>query len=185
VDLTRIETERLLIRDHLARDLADMQDLLSRELEMHYLPELTAATAAEAKANLEQARIQQAKADRTLFFFAILEKSSGGYVGEIGFSCEEPTPLGCLAHLGYFTKHEYWNQGYITEAGRAVLRFGFESCRVWKFKTGCLAENRISERVMQKLGFRKEAEFRKHQFHIDSFKDRLEYGLLREDWANQ
>ncbi|MBR5938411.1 MAG: GNAT family N-acetyltransferase [Clostridiales bacterium] len=45
---------------------------------------------------------------------------------------------------------KYWGNGYTSEAANRVLAFAFEENNVYRVTTGCLAENRGSERVMQK-----------------------------------
>lgn len=43
-------------------------------------------------------------------------------------------------------------------------------------------ENIASEKVMRKIGFSKEGELRGHQYHDHQWKERLVYGLLKEEW---
>ena len=50
--------------------------------------------------------------------------------------------------------------------------------------TGCLAENKGSERVMQKNGLIKEAEHKDYEWHDGKMKDRLEYRLLKSEWES-
>jgi ribosomal-protein-alanine N-acetyltransferase len=45
-----------------------------------------------------------------------------------------------------------------------------------------LKENNNSEKVMIKLGMKKEGELRKHQYHEGKWKDRLLYGLIKEEY---
>lgn len=47
---------------------------------------------------------------------------------------------------------KYWGNGYTSEAAKRVLAFAFEENNVYRVTTGCLAENRGSERVVQKKG---------------------------------
>ena len=179
-----LETIRLIIRDHIKDDLLDLYDLLSRKVEMYYLPELYVDTIEAAKENIEVSIQEQSKNGRTKYYFAIIDKGTKKYVGEIGFTIEKNTNQGSLADLGYFIKKEYWGKGITTEAGKKVIDFGFDELDIWKYKTGCLKENIGSEKVMKKLGFIKEGELRKHQYHNNMWKDRLEYGLLRDDWIS-
>jgi [ribosomal protein S5]-alanine N-acetyltransferase len=58
------------------------------------------------------------------------------------------------AELGYWLAPPLWGQGLMTEAARAVLRFGFEAVGLHKIVTGCLVENVGSRRVIEKVGFR-------------------------------
>ena len=176
-----LETPRLIVRDHREGDLEGLTALLTSPDDMRYLPELYARDADDARKNLDASLAEQNNPLRTMFFFAIEEKSSGRYVGEVGFTIEQSTRSGSLADLGYFMLRDFHGKGYMTEAGKRVVEFAFAEAGVHKIKTGCLKENKASERVMQKLGFQKEGELRAHQYHEGVWKDRVVYGLLKTD----
>ncbi len=176
-----LETARLVVRDHRPDDLAGLSALLTDPSAMRYLPELFCADAAAARRNLDDSLAEASLRERTKYFFAIEEKETGAYVGEIGFTIEERRPSGSRADLGYFLLPAFRGKGYATEAGRAVVDFAFARAGVWKLQTGCLKENVASERVMRKLGFLREGLLRRHQWHEGRWKDRLVYGLLRDD----
>ena len=109
-------------------------------------------------------------------------KESGRQLGSVGYTVGERTPVGKLVHAGYFYFPEFWGQGYGTEAFGEVLRFAFEEDGVYRVTTGCLQENRGSERIMQKCGLIKEAEHVDWQWHQDRMKTRLEYRLLKQEY---
>ena len=71
----------------------------------------------------------------------------------------------------------------MAEALRRLLAFAFEEDGVYRFSTGCLTENRGSERVMQKCGLIKEAEKPDWTWHGGKLKTRVEYRLLRKEWT--
>ena len=56
---------------------------------------------------------------------------------------------------------------------------------MYRVTTGCLAENIGSERVMQKNGMIKEAERPDYEWHDGKMKSRLEYRLLKNEWAER
>jgi hypothetical protein len=70
----------------------------------------------------------------------------------------------------------------MTEALNEVIRFAFEDDGVYRISTGCITENRASERVMQKCGLIKEAEYKSYVWHDERIKDRVEYRLLKDEW---
>lgn len=70
----------------------------------------------------------------------------------------------------------------ISEALKKLLEFAFTENNVYRVTTGCLAENKGSERVMQKNGLIKEAEHIDYEWHDGKMKTRLEYRLLRTEW---
>lgn len=56
--------------------------------------------------------------------------------------------------LGYWIAPALRGTGMTTEAGQAVVRFGFEDIGLHKIRVRCVEENIASRRVIEKLGFR-------------------------------
>lgn len=173
-----LETDRLLIRDHVPEDLGPLYSLLSDGRVMHFIEDLKVDGPQGAEANLRVALEEAARKDRWKYFFAILDKASGDYVGEIGFTRLEAQAA--AVEMGYFILERFWNRGLVTEAGRRVVRFAFEECGVERILIGCYKANRGSEKVMVKLGFRKEREFEGAVHHEGESATRVEYSMGRE-----
>lgn len=57
------------------------------------------------------------------------------------------------AELGFWLGRAWWGQGYTTEAGRAVMRHGFDVGRLGLFTSSHFHDNPASARVLAKLGF--------------------------------
>jgi RimJ/RimL family protein N-acetyltransferase len=112
--------------------------------------------------------------------YAMTDAARGDLVGAVGLRLE-------LAHrraeLGYWVGVPYWGQGYATEAGRAVLAFGFEHFGLERVHATHLSRNPASGRVMAKLGMRLEGCRRRHVLKWDRFEDLTLYGVLREEFA--
>lgn len=180
--MVEIETERLILRDFAQGDLPAWYPIISDATGMRYLPELKVDDLAGAAQNLAEAVAEAARPDRVKFFFAVIERSTGALVGSVGYTVEAGLAGGKRVGLGYFYRKESWGRGYATEAARAVVAFAFTQDTVVKIETGCLKENAASERVMRNVGMKKEGELVRHQIHESLWKDRLLYGLTREDW---
>jgi len=184
----RFVTERLLIRDHREEDLQGLASLIMCEKEMFYIMDLFAPDTEAVKRNLDTAIEAIDLPFRDKYFFAILEKETGAYVGEVGFTvveksiCSVGSETPQIVELGYFIKQEFWGKGYVTEAARAVVSYAFEILNIHKIITGCVKDNVGSEKVMLKLGFTKEGELKKHQLVSGNWKDRVVYGYLKEDY---
>lgn len=163
-------------------DLETHHLLLSDPVAMRYLQDIATTTLAESEENLRVAVEEVGKPERSRYFFRIEERETGEYVGQIGYTVTEVTPMGKLAGVGYFTRPAFWGRGYITEAMEAVMVFAFHENDVYRFSCGCLVENAGSERVMVKCGMTKEAEFREYQWHEGKLKDRVEYRMLRHEY---
>jgi ribosomal-protein-alanine N-acetyltransferase len=181
-DTIRLYSERLLIRDHVLDDLPEHHGLLSDEAAMRYLPEIKTKNMEESRENLIKSIEESNSKNRRLYFFRIENKNTGEYIGEIGYTVLEETPLGKIVDLGYFTKEKYWGKGYATEALKKVMEYAFETDHVYRISTGCVKENAGSEKVMLKCGMIKEAEHKEYQLHENKLKDRVEYRLLKHEW---
>ncbi len=180
--MIKLETKRLLIRDHIEEDLDNLFDLISRPFEMRFIMDLFVVDLKGAEENLIISMRGIGKQSRKHYFFAIIEKETSKYIGEIGFTVLDENSSGKLLELGYFTKREFWGQGLTTEAAELCIDFAFKELDAWKITTGCVKENIASERIMIKLGFRKEGDLKEHQSVNQEWKDRVLYGLLKSEY---
>ncbi|MBZ0279365.1 MAG: GNAT family N-acetyltransferase [Anaerolineae bacterium] len=89
------------------------------------------------------------------------------------------------AEMGYWLGKPYWGQGYMTEAVRRVVQFGFDDLRLQRVYANHLGMNPASGRVMQKAGMRYEGTFPKHILKWGVFVDLVHYGITREDYESQ
>ena len=177
-----LKTERLLICDHKPEDLEHMHPLMSDPVAMYYLEDIWTYDIEDTRRNLEAAISEATSEKRVKYFFSMIEIKSNRYMGEIGFTTRLDTPEGKVVNLGYFILPEFWGRGFTTEAASEVIRYAFEEAGVVKIETGCIKDNAASEKVMQKLGMIKEAEFRNYVWHDNRLKDRVEYRLLKDEW---
>lgn len=180
--MIKIETTRLLIRDHIEADLLPLHSLLSNEEAMYYIPDLKTTNIKESYDNLALAMNEAKLSNREKYFFAIINKGTNEYVGDIGFTVIIDSPYGKIVNLGYFSLPKFWGNGLITEAAEAVLDFAFNNAGVLKIETGCIKANKGSEKVMQKVGMIKEADMKLHIFLHNKLFDRVEYRMLKEEW---
>lgn len=150
-----IETERLILRSWHPDDLALFIAMNKDKRVMRYFP----ATLSEAETTVFYNVIQNEFTRKAWGLYAVEIKSTGefiGYVGlhEIGFEAEFTPGV----EIGWRLAAEHHNQGYATEAAKAVLRLakGLEIERLYSFTAKI---NIPSERVMQKIGMTKVGEF--------------------------
>jgi len=113
--------------------------------------------------------------------FAITRKASAELIGAIGLV---PNPHHDLAGLGYWLGKPYWNEGYCTEAARAVLHYAFTELRLNRVQAHHFSHNPASGRVMQKVGMRHEGTLRQHVKKWGEFYDNETYGILRAEFAD-
>lgn len=175
-----LKTERLIIRDNQNSDLEMHHKLMSDREVMKYIQDIMTTNIDESWKNLEFSIEEASKNDRMCYFFAMEEKSTGNFVGAIGFTIVEKSVDHGVAEMGYFALKDYWGKGYVTEAAKAVIDFAFNEVRLHKMLAGCNALNIKSENIMKKLGMEKEAHHKQQMLFEDEWYDRLIYAKLRD-----
>ena len=88
------------------------------------------------------------------------------------------------ARLGYRLGTAYWNQGYCTEAVRAMLDYGFTRLSFHRIYAPHFHNNPASGRVLRKVGMTYEGRMREHYIRFGRFVDVEIYGILREEFLN-
>jgi ribosomal-protein-alanine N-acetyltransferase len=84
------------------------------------------------------------------------------------------------AFMWYSVNRRYWGQGFMTEAARRLLEFGFETAGLRRIFAECHPDNTASARVMEKIGLRLES----HPADEDPvLASRLRCALHAEEWA--
>jgi ribosomal-protein-alanine N-acetyltransferase len=112
--------------------------------------------------------------------FAVTLRDTGQLIGAIGLVIKQRF---AHAELGYWIGAPFWNNGYCTEAGRAVLEYGFTSLGLNRIHASHLTRNPSSGRVMMKLGMAHEGRLREHVPKWGKFEDLEVYGILKSEWV--
>ena len=97
--------------------------------------------------------------------------------GLVGLSVKENR----FASIGYWLNKEYRGRGIVTEAVKLILGFCFKELKLKRVEARFLEDNNASERVMQKVGMKKEGVLRKSLFHQDRYWDETIYGVINQD----
>jgi [ribosomal protein S5]-alanine N-acetyltransferase len=173
-----LETERLLLRPFTLADAPAVQELASA-IEV---ASTTLRVPHPYEEGMAEAWIRthvpayEASTEAT---YAILERSGGNLVGAAGLVFE---PAHVQAELGYWIGKPFWGRGYATEAGRALLGFGFDRLGLNLIHAGHFTRNPASGRVLQKLGMRPEGLLRQRILKWGVFEDIAVYSILAAEW---
>lgn len=108
--------------------------------------------AAEAEAWIAHAADSWDKAES--FVFAIVDATSGDYLGGVGLSRIDQENHS--ANLGYWIRQSYQGRGVGTQAARLAVGYAFEQLKLTRIEIVCGAANRPSRRVAEKTGARYE-----------------------------
>ncbi len=173
-----LETGRLRLRKLSMRDAGDVYEYAS-------VPEVAEHVTWEYHRNVSDSMhylrfITQQYEDGIPSPWGIIHKDLGKLIGTIGYHVWS-LPNKC-GEVGYALSKDFWNKGYITEAFKEVIKFGFERMRLNRVEATCKLANSASERVMIKCGLEYEGIMRKKLFAKGEFHDLKLYSLLLDDW---
>ena len=114
--------------------------------------------------------------------------------GSLNFAvelCENKTLVGFIgmggndgqAGIGYWYGKAFWGNGYATEAGCAVLAFGFEELDLQSVEASHLSKNEASGRVLRKIGMVITGQ-RPHYYHKWSkYCQKDEYAITESEYV--
>ena len=180
-----LETERLILR-RFTMDDADLLFELDNDPDvMRYVSPGGGVSREEIVDDTLPAFLRYYERFDGYGFWAALEKESGRFLGWFHFRPGEGAgPL--EPELGYRLHRFAWNQGYATEASRALIDKGFAELGVERVTAGAMAVHTGSRRVMEKAGLRYV-----RTFHADwpvripgDEHGGVEYALDRAQWES-
>ncbi len=155
---TRIlETERLILRQLAPEDLDALFAFYQDSRVSRFLP--------GAPRHLWQAR-QELDAiidhyDRWGFgLWATLDRESGSLIGRCGLAAQQSGGTE-VVEVSWALAPAFWGMGLATEAGAAIVRYGFEHLHLPRLVGLIDAANYAAVRVAQKIGMRLEQESRR------------------------
>jgi [ribosomal protein S5]-alanine N-acetyltransferase len=174
-----LHTPRLTLRELAADDFAAVHSYACDPLVTQWMiwgpnsPEQT-------RSFLDLAIAQQKETPRRNIQLAVTLRDTGQLIGACGLTLSQD---GGQADLGYVYHRPYWRQGYATEAGQAMLRFGFADLKLHRIHATCDVGNVGSATVLRKLGMRHEGTLRSHWLVKNRWRDSHLFALLQEEWA--
>jgi RimJ/RimL family protein N-acetyltransferase len=182
VKYIELESERLIFRRFKQEDFLVVFDWLSNAENMKYRSS-EPKNEDEAHDYLNWAISSAEPEDCENFRYAVVLKENNSLIG----SCELYHTHSDPAYLAWELHRDHWRQGYGTEIGKNLLKFGFETLNLRRIVADCNARNRGSYRVMELIGMRREAHFIKAQRGNSVLNhewcDRYQYAILHEEWV--
>jgi [ribosomal protein S5]-alanine N-acetyltransferase len=175
--IPELTTERLHLRPFTAEDADRVSELLQR-------PEIAATTLNIEHPYPEDAAASWIASHRGAaetgesFAWAICRRDDGLLMGAIGIHVDDRHRCGTI---GYWLGVPFWNQGFTTEAARAVIDFDFEALHLHRIEATCLPHNVASAKVMQKAGMTYEGTLRHRYRKGDAWLDAATYAVIRDE----
>jgi RimJ/RimL family protein N-acetyltransferase len=107
----------------------------------------------------------------------LIEKKDGSKIGNIGHR-----PVGRAQELSYALLPSERRKGYCSEAVMIMVDYLFLSKDIVRIQAHTDVRNGVSQKVLEKSGFKKEGVVRKDAFFYGEWRDCCLYSILREEW---
>lgn len=175
-----LETERLLLRPFRLEDApAVFRNWSHDDLVTKHLKWPTHETLAVTERVL--AEWLEAYAQPNYYHWAIVLKELGEPIGSI--SAMNPDEIVDKVQVGYCIGRNWWHQGLVPEAYRALIPFLFNEVGVRRIESRHDPKNPNSGRVMKKCGLTYEGTLREADWSNQGITDTCVYSLLRSEWV--
>jgi ribosomal-protein-alanine N-acetyltransferase len=175
----RLETDRLILRRFVKSDVKDVFNNWSID------PEVTKFLSWQPHRRLSQARVLiknrlRGYARKDYYSWAMELKATGQVIGNISVGGHNDATHS--VNIGYVMGRAWWNQGYMTEALRGIIKFFFEQCGMNRIEATHDTRNPGSGRVMQKAGMTCEGTLRQAGWSNLGLGDRVCYAILASEY---
>jgi len=174
----KLDTKRLIIRPVIYDDKAEIFEYRSDTATNKYqgwIPK----TIEDVESFIEKIS-KQMNEPGTWFQFVIIEKETQKIVGDLGIHFldneNKQVEIGCTLNK-YFQ-----NRGYATESIKRVIEYLFNELKKHRIITSIDPDNKNAIRLVERIGFRKEAHFVESLFLNGKWVDDLIYALIEKDW---
>jgi len=150
-----IDSERLIIRQFLESDLADLVEIANQQHILAWCSDWDncASWVNDWYKGIKR-RYEVANPNKEFLLLAIIEKSTNELIGQINTGCEFSEELPGELSIGYFISEDKQNKGYATEAVKAMTKYFFPINPNDFFYAVIKPKNIASMRVVEKAGFK-------------------------------
>ncbi|MGG1924635.1 MULTISPECIES: GNAT family N-acetyltransferase [Chryseobacterium] len=169
-----LQTERLILSQLEEKDIPFIVELLQHRI----FSDLTSNIPYPYVENDARSWVKMSKEafeNNTGYTFAIRNKEDQ-IIGAIGLHDRDDDK----AELGYWIGIPYWNKGYVTEAAKAIIDFGFNELKLNKIFATHFPHNPASGRIMEKVGMEQEAVLIKEVKKDGEYFDLVRYCILKD-----
>lgn len=145
-----LETPRLVVRNWEDRDRDLFHVINSDEEVMRFFPFRRNRSQSDELFN----RLQKTISETGLGFYALEEKAGCECIGFAGLArtdLEPHLPDGTV-EIGWRLATPFWGKGYVTEAGKALIDYAFDTLGLSEVVSFAVHNNERSTAVMQRIG---------------------------------
>ena len=177
--MQRLESERLILR---AFTEQDTDDLYRYAVD----PDVGPRAGWKPHENREESLAIVRVCIEEGIVYAIERESDHRVIGSIGLHHDKWRNLTDVRMIGYVLAQDCWGNGYMTEAVKRLLQFGFEELHLRLMSISHYTFNKRSRRVIEKCGFAYEGTLRQAFLRYDGIVfDEAVYSLTRDEWLSR
>jgi len=118
--------------------------------------------------------------------WALLLKETNKVIGSIGLHNDRLRNIDDVKMLGYVLSEDYWGQGLVLAASKAVIAYAFEVLEMNMVTVHHYPFNQRSKRVIEKCGFIYEGTLRHTtKLYDGKIHDLVCYSMTKDEWLNR
>ena len=115
---------------------------------------------------------------------AVCEVSSNKYIGNVYATDIDQTNRSCTTGV-LIGNHDYWGQGYASEAYRLLLDYLFNERNINRVQAYVLESNVSSMKMHQKVGYKIEGTLRQSVYKNGKYQNQVLLSILKEEFQNK
>ena len=173
-----IETERLILRKIEMSDAEEMYNNWANDPEVPKFMRWQAHESVEVTKKIIKEWLNGYNSLKT-YHWGIVLKDGNILIGNLSAINMNEDDMRCEA--GYCIGRKWWNNGYTSEALRAVIEYMINGVGFNRVEAYHSVKNPASGKVMAKAGMRKEGSARQYYNAGNKLQDSAFYGIIRED----
>lgn len=176
-----IETERLVLRDLHMNDKEAIFGYRS-DAETNQFQSWIPKTIEEVEGFIIR-NSKEFNQPETWYQLLITDKNTKDIIGDVGvhFIDSENKQV----EFGITLGKKYHQKGYASEALKGLISLMFKDLKKHRITTSIDPDNISSQKLMERIGFRKEGHFVKSLYLNGVWVDDVIYALLAEEWINK
>ncbi|MBD3922156.1 GNAT family N-acetyltransferase [Paenibacillus sp. PR3] len=174
----QFETKRLVLRQLNLDDAADVFDYFARDEVTQFYDLATFTEQRQAEELIQQWNNRYMRSEGIRW--GITLRGEDRVIGTCGFHSwsQEHNKI----EVGYELTPEYWQQGIMSEALKAVIAYGFEHMKLNRIEAHIDPDNISSRKLLQKVGLTEEGTLRDYYFEKNQYVDAVVFSILRREY---
>lgn len=183
---TRVVTDRLVLRPPRTTDVPELRRAMRANYE-HLRPWSVAPVPGEDPSSLASVsrtilrNRREWKLGQSFVLMVCPRENDDRILGRIALG---GVLLGAFqnAYLGYWIDVEHQGRGLMTEAVRGTTMFAFQTARLHRVQAAVMPRNLSSQRVLEKVGYRREGTAQRYLCIAGSWEDHVVFAMTTEEW---